>query len=254
MSRICCYCQRAFNRPNKLRRHLASTGCLVNIVNDRAAELRKRKRGIDEDPWETGLKNVTRDIRRRIPTLIKYLKHNTRRQRGHKGPVLFYPITTGGRRVLMPESRRRILASILHDAKRCPVRLRKIRILSASFGATIGWTSKWVAVVGLPPIKWSFFYEARLIFRMMKAWERGEQLFNTAIQACLGRSMIGCTSRAVALRRARAAARIIREIISVAPRATEAIENLEAFVKVLGGSARNSLERLCHVAGTCSLR
>ena len=233
MSRICCYCQRAFNRPNKLRRHLASTSCLANIANDRAAELRKRKRGEDNSSWNKG-RNVHRTIHRRIHTFIKYLKHNIRRQRGHKGPVLFYPIPTGGRRVLMPESRRRILASILHNAKRCPVRLRKIRLLSASFGATIGWTSKWVAVIGLPPIKWSSFYRARLIFRMMKAWDNGEQLFNTAIQACLGRSMIGCSSRAVALRRARAAASILREIISVASRAMEAIDNLEAFVKVLG--------------------
>ena len=127
------------------------------------------------------------------------------------------------------------MANIRNEAKRCPVRLRKTRILSASFGATIGWTAKWVVVMGLPPIRWTSFYRARLILRVMRAWENGEQLFNTAIQACLGRSMIGCTSRAIALRRARALARILQNLISVAPRAMEVIDNLEAFEEVLGG-------------------
>ena len=83
MSPFCCYCERAFDWHNKLRRHLALTNCLVNIAKDWAAKLRKRKRGIGKDPWETGQKNVKRDIRRRIPTFVKYLKHNIRRQGGH---------------------------------------------------------------------------------------------------------------------------------------------------------------------------
>ena len=76
-----------------------------------------------------------------------------------------------------------------------------MRLLAAVACTSLLWTTLFAKVVGLPPVPLTADYRAKVHRDLMRSWESGEQITNTAIQACASRGFSSATRISVARRK-----------------------------------------------------
>ena len=63
--------------------------------------------------------------------------------------------------------------------------------LATCLAGALFWTAPGVRALGVVPVPWTKTYERNLARRLLTAWRRGEQIYDTSIQCLSQRSMLG---------------------------------------------------------------
>ena len=212
-SHVCDLCGYPAPRASVLAEHRGTRRCTLNRVNRKY----RRARGVVSDAGRGSLLrrgNVRRAIRRRkLPVLIRYLKHNIARQRA--------ALRRGCREVnFIPFGDGRVQAADLGKMLRWlgARGAAPERIAAGCLLIPFGWTPAFAKCVGLPPVPWNQAYGQQLRADLMRCYREQRTVHNPEVRSCRARNFLQAPSAREALQSVRKQVALMKAAVAATPR------------------------------------